>query len=93
MDCGDKQWHRQSFKVGRAQPRPVYIEYLTVLLEYVDFSIFVGWAQPTFGWAWALSGPPLAMSLETRIMNFFVISFSICLIVADYLVMSLYIVN
>ena len=30
---------------------------------YLSFSIFIGRAQPTFGWAWALPGPPLAMPL------------------------------
>ena len=30
---------------------------------YRSFSIFIGRAQPTFGWAWALPGPPLATPL------------------------------
>ena len=28
---------------------------LTVLLEYIKVFIFIGWAQPTFGWAWVPS--------------------------------------
>ena len=33
------------------------------IIEYRSFSIFIGRAQSTFGWAWALPGPPLAMPL------------------------------
>ena len=59
------QWHSHSFKVGRAQSEPLtaLIGCLNVLLEYFVFKIFIGRAQPTFGWAWALPGPPLATPL------------------------------
>ena len=42
------------------------IEYLTVLLEYLDlFAISVGGrVQQAFGRAWILPGPPLAMPLS-----------------------------
>ena len=39
------------------------IEYSTALLEYIDLIQSEWQAQQTFGWAWALPGPPLAMPL------------------------------
>ena len=39
----------------------VFDSYIRV---YRSFSIFIDRAQPTFGWAWALPGPPLATPLN-----------------------------
>ena len=33
---------------------------------YLSFPFFIGRVQPTFGWGWALPGPPLAMPPEMR---------------------------
>ena len=50
-----KQWRSQTGQVGRAQPGllTALIEYLTVLLEYLNFCNLSGRAHQTFGRAWA----------------------------------------
>ena len=66
------QLRNHSFKVGRAQSGllTALIRFLNVLLEYFDFfKIFIGRAQPTFGWAWTLPGPPLATPLYLGVIK------------------------
>ena len=49
----------QSFTGGRAQSGPLtaLIGYLNILIKVLRFfQIFIGRAQPTFGWAWPALG-------------------------------------
>ena len=63
---------------------------------YRSFSIFIGRAYPTFGWAWALPGPPLATPLVLRLhyiihgCNVLQLTACICMHVQIWLAAELY---
>ena len=61
------QQRNQTQQVGRAQlgMMTTLLEYLTVLFGYPNPLNLFGRAQQTFGRAWSLPGPPLAMQLAT----------------------------